>query len=229
MSYPIILMYHSLGDPKHDCPAVSLDSFVYQMDFLRKNKYKVISIYEYFALVLNRKNIPSHCVILTFDDGCKDNIKAARILREFDFSATMFVVSSWIGKDGYLTEDDLLWISRNTKVTIGSHTKSHAYLPDANSEMLADELIGSKKTIKNIICSDVDFFSYPIGGFDERCIKAVKEAGYFCALTTNRGFSEEINMFALRRIKINDRDKGWKLWLKLSGYYNFFKHPKHPY
>ena len=72
-------------------------------------------------------------------------------------------------------------------------------------------------------------FSYPVGGYTPQTVEDVKEAGYLCACTTNRGTSKELNRYALRRIKVTGRDKKFKLWAKLSGFYNIFKRVKDPY
>jgi len=38
-----------------------------------------------------------------------------------------------------------------------------------------------------------------------------------------------LDRFSLRRIKITDRDLGFRLWIKLTGFYNIFKKLKKPY
>jgi hypothetical protein len=60
-------------------------------------------------------------------------------------------------------------------------------------------------------------------------LREVKEAGFLCACTTNRGYSGNVDRFALRRIKITNRDKGFSLWIKLSGFYDMFKKVRKPY
>jgi len=65
---------------------------------------------------------------------------------------------------------------------------------------------------------NVELISYPIGGFSKEILNDVEEAGYLCACATNRGFSRQLDRFALRRIKITNRDLDFRLWAKLSGF-----------
>src|SRR5512138_3037926 len=68
-------------------------------------------------------------VSLTFDDGDKDNISVRADLSRNKLHATFYIVSSFIGTDGYMSETDLhaLYADDNE---IGGHTYSHASLND---------------------------------------------------------------------------------------------------
>ena len=86
-----------------------------------------------------------------------------------------------------------------------------------------------KKNLEELFLKDIKTISYPVGGFDKRVLKEVENSDYLCGCTTNRGFSKKLDRFALRRIKITNRDLGLRLWAKLSGFYNIFKKVKKPY
>ncbi len=223
-----ILMYHSISNKKCNI-CVSEDKFLKQMSFIKKRRYKVLSLADYCYLLKEKKRPPSHAVIITFDDGYKDNLKAVRILKEFNFPATIFVIVNRIGKDNYLSYEDIRNFLKNTKVRIGSHTFSHKYLPSLNKKDLEEEIKLSKKILEDIFKVKIETISYPVGGFNKEVLKIVKEAGYICGCTTNRGFSKKLNRFALRRIKVTQKDTPFTLWAKLSGFYYFFKKIKPPY
>ncbi len=228
--YPPILMYHQIDKDiaRINTIAVSADIFARQMEFIKRHNYRVVSLEELCRMIKERDRLPRNLLAITFDDGYKNNLAAVRILKKHNFPATIFIVISWIGKPGYLNREDLDWIARNSSVTFGSHTLNHSYLPEVSAEEIWREISGSKQKAKREYGLDLSTLAYPVGGFTPESLTQVKESGYLCACTTNRGFSKEPNIYALRRIKITNRDLGIRLWGKLSGFYTFFKKLKPP-
>lgn len=225
-----ILMYHSFNENLiGKYAAVSLDTFSKQMNFIKKRGYKVISLDEYCLLLKRGEKIPHNLVVITFDDGWKDNLAAIKILNKYGFPATIFLIVENIDKEGYLSREDIGWLLNNTEVKIGSHTLTHAYLPESSTQLSKKEINESKEVLEKLFNTKVNAISYPIGGFNKEIIEEVGDTGYLCGCTTNRGFSKRLNILALRRIKITERDLGFRLWAKLSGFYNVFKRAKNPY
>lgn len=227
---PPILMYHSLDEKKvKNYAAIKPHIFYKQLKFMKAKNYKVIPLAEYCRMLKENRPIPKNIAVITFDDGYRDNLKGVEILKKFGYPATIFVIVNQIGSPGYLTKDDIRWLLKNRDIAIGSHTLTHAYLPDLNSTILRREIFESKESLEELFGQPVETISYPVGGFNEQTLKEVKDAGYLCGCTTNRGFSENIDRFALRRIKITNSDRRISLWVKLSGFYNSLKKPKKPY
>ena len=227
-----ILMYHSLDKAKvKTYAAVDPVVFRQQMEFIKAGGYRVISLVEYCRLLKVGKSIPQNLVVITFDDGYKDNLKAIEVLKELGYPVTIFVIAKEIGRDGFLSREDIVSFlaDEEIRVNIGSHTLTHAYLPDQERLAMKREISQSKSLLEENFSQDVETFSYPIGGFTKEALSDVEKAGYLCACATNRGFSRKLNRFALRRIKITNRDLGFKLWAKLSGFYNSFRKLKKPY
>ena len=225
-----IFMYHSLDKTGAEKSiVVSPERFYQQMKFIKQNKYKVISLDEYCKWIRDDKLVPKKSVVITFDDGYKDNLTAIKTLEQFGYPATIFLIVNEIGKGDYLSQADIRSFLANTNVKIGSHTSNHIYLPDVEEDTIKEEVIESKIYLGRQFSYNIETISYPVGGFNEQVLEEVEEGGYLCGCTTNRGFSRKLNRFALRRIKITNRDSSFKLWAKLSGFYNVFKKPKKPY
>ncbi len=223
--YPPILMYHSLDLDRTGTPTISEAGFEYHLRYLKEHGYRVVPVEELVAEI-KKGHIPRRAVAITFDDGYKDNLKAVRLLKEYGFPATIFVIVGRIGEEGYLSVEDLRQIEAHTKVRIGSHTINHYVLYEAPDPEL--EIKGSKARLEKMLGHEVRTISYPVGGFNRKILRLVKEAGYCCAFTTNRGYSRGIDIYALRRIKMKDSDKGLHLWFKLSGYYDLFRRIRRP-
>lgn len=224
-----ILMYHAIEKDKSGNFFVSPQVFYEQMKFIKDHRCRVLDLTDYCRLITEKKKLPRKSLVITFDDGYKSNLEAIKILSDFNFPATIFIVSANINIDECLSYPEITSFLKTTPVKIGSHTLTHEYLPEVDDIQLEKEIKNSKIVLENFFSTEIKTFAYPKGGFNEKVLKTVKEAGYLCACTTNRGFSKKLNPFALRRIKMTNRDLNLNLWAKLSGFYNVFKNPKKTY
>lgn len=109
----IILQYHRITDASDELLAlgmgssyVSPEQFEAQIRYL-KNQFSVVSL-DWLVNQISEnkyKNIPDDSVIVTFDDGYKDNYdNAFPILKKYNVPATIFLVSENIGSD------KLMWL-----------------------------------------------------------------------------------------------------------------------
>lgn len=210
-------MYHGISEssPRGPQPnvgfslVVSPKSFVKQIDWLEKKKFRFLSLDE---VVDQKGKIPlwSRSVALTFDDGFRDNYeKAFPALLARQKSAALFVVVNWVGSNGFVGWKEIRELA-DSGVTIGSHSLSHRWLPKiTNPEELVREVSDSKKIIEDQIGREVKHFSYPVGGLDERVVEQVQKAGYKAGWVASAGPTVNIKnpIYCLRRIKVSDADK----------------------
>ncbi|MBI4343136.1 MAG: polysaccharide deacetylase family protein [Candidatus Omnitrophica bacterium] len=226
-----ILGYHRVGLFKGDhVPTVSAEAFERQLAWLSRRRYRVVGLEEVVACLEPGRAVPRRTTVITFDDGYEETHAVAwPLLKRFGFPATVFVTPSEVGLPGFATWEQVRAMAQDG-MTIGSHTMHHSYLPLVPPERLPEELQDSKRTIEERIQRPVQFLSYPIGGFTPEVLRVAREAGYLAACTTNRAASlETVDRFALRRIKITDRDAHpLLLRAKLSGYYDLFRRLKQP-
>lgn len=89
---------------------------------------------------------------------------------------------------------------------IGSHSMSHALLPQCDERTLRVEAACSKARIEGELGVRVDSFCYPNGDWDRRTVEAVRAAGYRRAVTTRWGSNPPgAPTMALRRCDIDIR------------------------
>lgn len=220
-----VLMYHSVDESWYEpLNNVRPVNFAYQMEFLKRHKYNVISVPEFVAGLKAGKKFSYKTVVLTFDDGNKNNYTHAwPVLKKMDFPATIFVPSAQVGMPDRVTWEQLKEMHA-TGVITGSHMHTEAYAPDISTGVLWDEMTQSKRMIEQNLRVPVKYISYPVGGFNENTKRVAREAGYEAGFTTNRGrhrFHDDL--YELKRIRIKDSDKGIVLFAKLSGFYNLFR------
>lgn len=118
---------------------------------------------------------------ITFDDG-KENIRyVLPVLHKYNIPFCIYIITSKIGEENYLTEEQIKTLSKDPLCTIGSHTHTHPYTRYLKKNQLLEELIESKKCLENLLEKEVFHFAFPYGTvlacsfFDN---KYVRKAGY---------------------------------------------------
>ncbi len=221
-SYEVpVLMYHHVGDASQKSSLnVSVETFERQMEFLKVHHYRVMSFEDLIGHIRLGQPVPLNTVVITFDDGYLDNfVNAFPILKKMDFPATIFMITRNIGKNDWLSEEDLR-ILDSSGVTIGSHTADHAFLPGLKKEEVLVELQNSRNELEKILGHPIFLFSYPAGGVTEEVKRLVAEEGYRGAVTTNYGKLRD-DLYAFHRVKITGADGNlFSFCAKVSGLYS---------
>ncbi len=221
-----ILTYHNVSTHlgQYSLNNVTPQAFAWQMKFLAKHHYDVISFDDYVQGIKKGTAFRKNTVVIQFDDGYEDNYtQAFPILREHHFPASIFLISDSIGLKDFMTWDQVKEMEKHG-IEFGAHTRRHAYLPEISHEAAVDEIAGSKKVIEAHLWHPIKYFVYPSGGFTDDIKSIVIAAGYQAAGTTNRGrdmFNRDL--FELNRIRVKSKDNALTFWAKLSGYYNVFR------
>lgn len=224
-----VLMYHAFRYEKSvSTPCVSPEIFGYTIEFLVKHGYNVVGPEKVIDYMTKKEKMPPNTVSITVDDGCMDFYDHAYpLLKKYNIRAALFVITDRIGKDGYMGWKELREVSDSGLVTIGSHTKSHPWMPTASvdEKKLREELELSKEILEKGLGKKVDYLCYPNGGFNDLVKYKAKEAGYKGAFTTNPDRKSSIgDIYAIRRIKMSSSsDNSLLLWGKMSKYYAWYK------
>lgn len=229
-----ILTYHHIDEKgKTSSLSVSPENFDRQMEFLSGHNYDVISLGEFIQLKEKKINFARNTVVITFDDGYEDNyISAYPILKKYNLAATIFIIANFIGREGYLNQQQIKEMLSSGLIIIGSHTLTEAFLPGRSRRELEREIGLSKAILESKFNKRVDFFCYPFGHFSPDIQEIVKKYGYKAACSTNRGRKQtwlNDDLLALKRIKVKDSSNFFVFWAKLSGYYNLFRRVRKPY
>jgi len=224
------MMYHSVDYIEKSLPNnINPSNFAWQMDFLKKHGYRVLSLDELVRAIESGRRLQRKSVVITFDDGYDNNYTYAfPILKSHGFPATIFCIAGTVGEKGYITWEQLREMERSG-IAIGSHTANHVYLPGVPESDQRYQIWESKRILEERLEHPVDFFCYPSGGFNEKIKELVKQAGYRAAYTTNRGFDlSGRDIYELKRIRFGNKDSAMSMRFKLWGFNNFFKGPTEP-
>lgn len=245
-----ILMYHSISDDNN----ISVYNLAYyrtntsprvfneHMKFLYNNNYKVINLFELQHLFYSKQDVDDRYVVITFDDGLRDFYFAAYpILHKYNFTATVFLPTGYIGNRGIETfkgQECLIWHEvcelYNKGITFGSHTVTHPQLRYLSRKEIEYELRLSREMIENHTGNPVVSFSYPFA-FPEEDKYFVNElqsildkCGYRNGVSTRIGTVTNMeNKYFLKRIPINSHDDIALFKAKIEGGYNWLYLPQY--
>jgi peptidoglycan/xylan/chitin deacetylase (PgdA/CDA1 family) len=216
-----ILLYHSVGevDPRDELGTrIDKDKFYDQIEFLKRYDYNVWALKEAVDCIKENKPVPQHTVVITFDDGYKDNItNAAPIIEKFDLRATFFITVDYIGKTKTspkrewqhwkcMDEGDLAELTKRGH-DLGSHALHHVDLTKLDMDAKREEINRSRDKIGSLSSRTVDFFSYPYGLFDDELADILREEGYKAACTIIAGGNDSsADLYRLKRTEIINSD-----------------------
>jgi peptidoglycan/xylan/chitin deacetylase (PgdA/CDA1 family) len=213
----ITLYYHCVL-PRHQV------GFARQMDVLLKRAVPV-SVDCREPLAPGRRY-----AAVTFDDGftsVADHALPELIKRKIP--ATIFVTSDllgqtpgWKGYPGRFMSLDELRALPADLISLGSHTRTHAFLPRLTEEDARDEIAMSRVRLGQMLGRDFTLFAFPYGAFNEGLITICKEAGYQRIFTT-LPYPAELGSqeFVSGRVTVEPTDWPIEFYLKLSGAYRW--------
>jgi len=193
----VVIGYHRVvAKVKHPDTEITPEDFERQMQTLKDNGVQVIGMQDYLAWRRGEKNIPSHCAILTIDDGYKciyDTIWP--ILKKFGYPATLFIYTDYVKGGPKSGGESLSWEQlaelRDAGFDIQSHTVSHHDLrgkrhgpQDAGYEAwLWNELNGSKTQLEAQLGIKVNSIAVPYGFCNQHVRDIAAKAGYEAVFT----------------------------------------------
>jgi len=236
-----ILMYHSISCEREDNVSpyyrvvTSPGLFRQHMKVLQSLGYRGVDIRTGVDALTSRTANEAKFVVITFDDGFLDNMMVAvPILKEFDFTATIYLPTAWIADERrfFKRRECLTWgeVAELQKVGIhfGSHTVTHPKLMELSWAAIREELRVSKVDIENRLGVVTDHFAYPyafpesdrqfISGFSD----ILRNIGYRSCVTTRVGRAQAgDDLLQLKRLPANQCDDASLFRAKLNGDYDW--------
>ena len=132
-----ILMLHTVNDSKDLNPlgvlSVSSKGFESYLKMFQSSGYQMISLSD---LICNDYDQNEKFVVLTFDDGFRDNLYTALpILKKYNAKATIFVNPAYFSKIsdpdekwGFMSLDEIEEMNRSGVFDIQAHTMTHEFI-----------------------------------------------------------------------------------------------------
>jgi peptidoglycan/xylan/chitin deacetylase (PgdA/CDA1 family) len=143
-------------------------------------------------------------VSLRFDDGWKSQLNAARLLAQHDLPGSIYIISDAMGREGYMTWDDVRAVSQ--VMEIGGHTLTHSDLRNLATMEEYEAEIGANYRALIDRGFAVTTFVYPYGNYSRIAIDVIKKY-YACASTQDVGANtDESDPYLLKDFTIRSNN-----------------------
>lgn len=221
-----ILFYHRVSRDRDEL-AVTPEAFASQMDAVARAGLRAVGLVELVELLrAGRGDEP--VVGLSFDDAYADVAEhAVPVLQKHGYGATVFVATgvtdgrasfSWYEQQPPLIGWDEMVRLDGGPLHFEPHTVTHPNLLALSDDDLRRELADSKRELEERLGRPTSVFCYPAGLFGARERRAVVDAGFTAAASCEPGANTpETDLFALRRIQVDARDRVLDVRAKLAG------------
>lgn len=135
------------------------------------NGYLVSDQYELTEASIAR--LPKPIVSLTFDDAFTNFYhNALPLFDKYDMDGTIYLVSQDFNAQDYMTPTQLNAL-KAYGFEMGSHSVTHAHLPQLSLEELRFELEESKRVIEERLGGKIEHFATPYGEYNDQVLKEI--------------------------------------------------------
>ena len=158
------LMYHRFDEGKYPSTNIQMDIFKQQINIIKNSKYKFYDpkdLKKNFHIIKVEKKI-----LLTIDDAFSSFYEIAwPYLKEEKIPFILFVSTEAVGKNGYMTWNQIKELEKENTVYIGNHSHTHDYLVNFKNDLFINDInTASAIFIKKLGYNPI-FFSYPFGEY----------------------------------------------------------------
>ena len=114
--------------------------------------------------------------LITFDDGLADLYRVAYPeMKKREIPFVVFVITDFLDTEGYITTEQLIELSQDPLVTIGSHGLSHDVLKGKPTDWQEEELLKSKERLEGLLGKPIKYFAYSHGQYDDTTLEILKK------------------------------------------------------
>jgi peptidoglycan/xylan/chitin deacetylase (PgdA/CDA1 family) len=217
-----ILMYHKVNDLTPNPTTIPTAVFTEQMTLLSELGYVPVSLEAVRDHYLGGAPLPPRAVLITFDDGYRDNLEnALPVLRAHGYPAVLFVPIGFLDDGRPLPHEELLVTLGVRNPTLGwdelaeieaggvrieSHGIGHWPLTALGPAEAAREIAVSKLRLEERLGREVEAFAFVKGSqadYRPEHASLVQQAGYKLAFTSVSGANGPgSDRFRLRRYNV---------------------------
>ena len=242
-----VLMYHQI--PLQETGSqhrifVTKENFEKHLWFFTRMGFQTLSFQDLSDFWFERRPLsefPEKPLVLTFDDGYRDNFEnALPLLQKYKLKTNLFILgdasitkNTWDHEPG-VESAPLMTLDQKKKLpkenyAIESHGWNHLDLRSLSDEQVLEQMTLSKFQLEKDLNHKITAFAYPFGLIDSRLPGLAKKAGYDFAVNTDRGALRWVDdRFSMFRVNIFPEENFFSLWKKTSRGYRarYFKKRK---
>ena len=198
-------MYHRFNEEKYPSTNIQNNIFLEHLEEINNLGIKFITFKKFQSLMESK--IDNTYLLLTIDDAFESfYLNAWPILKSKKIPFILFVSTREIGKNGYMTWEQIRELESNNFVEIGNHSHSHEYLVDWDNNKIKSDLNESIKIFNKKLGYSPIVFSYPFGEYSNDLKKIVSDLNFKFAFGQHSGVIDITKDFLeLPRFSINEK------------------------
>ena len=217
-----VLMYHKVNDLTPNPTTVPTAVFSEQMTLVGQLGYVPVSLEQVRAHYVEGAPLPSGAVLITFDDGYRDNLEnALPVLRQHGYPAVIFVPVGFLEGDRPLPHEEALrslgvrnetveWDDlaalEEGGIRVESHGIGHRPVSELEPADAAREIALSKLRLEKRLGRPVVAYAFVKGSLADyrpEHVSLVQQAGYSLGFTSVTGANgPSSDRFRLRRYNV---------------------------
>jgi peptidoglycan/xylan/chitin deacetylase (PgdA/CDA1 family) len=231
-------MYHKIPQQEINSQHkifVTAENFEKHLQFYKKKGFTTLTFSElalYRKALVSFKYFPKKPLVLTFDDGYRDNLETASpLLRKYGFKAQLFLLADnkinsnvWDASGDEPAHEIMSQDERQKWKTsayeIGSHGFRHQKITEFSLEEAQKELTQSKISLEDEFKIPVTSFAFTYGTTRPEGAELAQRAGYDYALNTDTGgMLMEEEPYSIFRVNIFPNETKSSLYKKTAKWY----------
>ena len=195
-----VLLYHRFDQPEYPTTNTQVELFRQQLEHLKREGYRVLSIEEFRRLIDAKETFPSKAVLITIDDSHRSIYENAfPVLQEFGYPFVLFTNVSPLYSD---LEEHMTWEMvekmHRAGATIGSHSYFHPRMGRPQKGQSAEEyatwvrrdLRRAQEALSDHGIEN-DLLAFPFGEYNRTVIEEAEKVGYGLMFTQDEGAVDE--------------------------------------
>lgn len=119
---------------------------------------------------------------MSFDDGKIFDRRLVQIFNTYGIKGTFHLISSRLGRTGYITAEEVSSLYENHEVSL--HTHTHPTIAHMPNQQILYEIAENKKILETLTDQVICGMSYPNGSFGENVTEVLKATGVLYSRTT---------------------------------------------
>lgn len=162
-------MYHQISaDGSADLLTVPVQEFTRQLQYLRQEGYSTILLSELVSHIKKGTTLPVKPVIISFDDGYRDNFtNAYPVLEQLGMKANIFLVPTFLNKANYLSIEDIRTMDP-ALVEYGLHSYDHQSYKELDADAVRNDLVQCVVSLNLQGISFQPCVAFPYGAFPKK-------------------------------------------------------------
>ena len=197
-------MYHRFDESKYPSTNIQMDVFKQQIKIIRNLKYNFYDpkdLEKNFHVAKVEKKI-----LITIDDAFSSFYEVAwPYLKEEKIPFILFVSTEAVGKNGYMTWDQIKELEKENIAYIGNHSHTHDYLVDLKNDDFVKDINTASSIFVEQFGYNPIFFSYPFGEYSNVIKKKITKNFKFSFGQHSGVIDINKDRYELPRFPINEK------------------------